>query len=106
MYVKDVCAVVLWFLDHPDANGIYNVGTGQARTFNDLAAAIFRALDKSPDIVYIPTPENIRNAYQYHTQADLTRLRGVGCDVPFTSLEDAVQDYVGTYLQNEANPYL
>ena len=105
VYVKDVCAVVLWFLDHHEANGIYNVGTGQARTFNDLAAAIFRALDKPVDITYIPTPENIRAAYQYHTQADLTRLRETGCDVPFLSLEDAIQDYVGTYLQNETNPY-
>ncbi len=106
VYVKDVCAVVLWFLDHPDANGIYNVGTGRARTFNDLARAIFRALDRAPQIAYIPTPENIRAAYQYHTEADLSRLRGVGCDVPFTSLEEAVSDYVGNYLQNEANPYL
>jgi len=106
VYVKDVCAVVLWFLDHAGANGIYNVGTGKARTFNDLARAIFRALGKTPQIVYIPTPENIRAAYQYHTEADLTRLRGAGCDVPFTSLEEAVQDYVGNYLQNETNPYL
>jgi ADP-L-glycero-D-manno-heptose 6-epimerase len=106
VYVKDVYAIVLWFLDHPDANGIFNVGTGQARTFNDLAAAIFRALDKPADMTYIPTPENIRAAYQYHTQADLTRLRQIGCDLPFTSLEDAIQDYVQTYLQNEANPYL
>ena len=106
VYVKDVCAVVLWFLDHPEANGIYNVGTGKARTFNDLARAIFRALDQMPEMVYIPTPENIRAAYQYHTEADLTRLRAVGCDVPFTSLEEAVSDYVGSYLQNEANPYL
>ncbi|MGI4789904.1 MAG: ADP-glyceromanno-heptose 6-epimerase [Janthinobacterium lividum] len=106
VYVKDVCAVVLWFLDHPNANGIYNVGTGQARTFNDLAAAIFRTLGKPSDITYIPTPENIRASYQYHTQADLTRLRQVGCDLPFMSLEDAIQDYVGTYLQNETNPYL
>ncbi len=106
VYVKDVCAVVLWFLDHPDANGLYNVGTGGARTFNDLARAIFRALSKPPEIAYIPTPENIRAAYQYHTEADLTRLRGAGCDVPFTSLEEAVNDYVGNYLQNETNPYL
>jgi len=105
VYVKDVCAVVLWFLDHPDTNGIFNVGTGQARTFNDLARAIFRALGKPPEIVYIPTPENIRAAYQYHTEADLTRLRGAGCDVPFTPLEAAVSDYVGEYLQND-NPYL
>jgi ADP-L-glycero-D-manno-heptose 6-epimerase len=106
VYVKDVCAVVLWFLDHPEANGIYNVGAGQARTFKDLAKAIFQALGKSPEISFIPTPENIRNAYQYHTQADLTRLRAIGCDVPFTTLEDAVSDYVGEYLQNETNPYL
>jgi len=106
VYVKDVCAVVLWFLDHPDANGIYNVGTGKARTFNDLAAAIFQALDTTPDVVYVPTPENIRSAYQYHTQADLTRLRARGCNVPFLSLEAAVSDYIRGYLQNEANPYL
>jgi len=106
VYVKDVCAVVLWFLDHPDANGIFNVGTGQARTFKDLALAIFRALGKPIDTTYIPTPENIRASYQYHTQADLTRLRSIGCDVPFLSLEDAIDDYVGTYLQNETNPYL
>lgn len=106
VYVKDVCAVVLWFLDHPESNGIYNVGTGRARTFNDLARAIFRALGKAPEIAYIPTPENIRAAYQYHTEADLTRLRGAGCDLPFTPLEDAVSDYIGKYLENEANPYL
>ena len=106
VYVKDVCAVVLWFLDHPEANGIYNVGTGKARTFNDLARAIFRALGKTPEIAYIPTPENIRAGYQYHTEADLTRLRDAGCDVPFLSLEEAVSDYVENYLQNETDPYL
>ena len=106
VYVKDVCAVVLWFLDHPAVGGIYNVGTGRARTFNDLARAIFAALGKPPDITYIPTPENIRAAYQYHTEADLTRLRAAGCDVPFTSLEDSLADYVQRYLQNETNPYL
>ena len=106
VYVKDVCAVVLWFLDRPEVGGIYNVGTGRARTFNDLAAAIFRALDKTPEVTYIPTPEKIRASYQYHTEADLTRLRAAGCDVPFTPLEEAISDYVGNYLQNETNPYL
>ncbi len=106
IYVKDICAVVLWFLDHPEANGICNVGTGQARTFNDLAAAIFQALGKTPDVEFVPTPENIRNAYQYHTQADLTHLRALGCDLPFHTLEAAVTDYVQEYLQNEDNPYL
>jgi ADP-L-glycero-D-manno-heptose 6-epimerase len=106
VYVRDVCAAVLWFLDHPQVGGLYNVGAGRARTFNDLAGAIFRALGKPADIVYVPTPENIRDAYQYHTEADLSRLRAAGCDTPFTSLEDAVADYVGNYLQNDANPYL
>ena len=68
VYVKDVCDIVLWFLDHPEVGGIYNVGTGQARTFNDLAAAIFQALGRTPNISYVPTPENIRGAYQYFTE--------------------------------------
>ena len=106
VYVKDVCDVVLWFLDHPETNGIFNVGTGQARTFNDLAAAIFSALGRPPHIEYIPTPETIRSSYQYFTEADLGKLRAVGYDRPMTSLEDAIQDYITGYLQNERNPYL
>ena len=106
IYVKDVCDIVLWFLDHPEVGGIYNVGTGRARSFNDLAAAIFAALGHSPDIAYVPTPENIRHSYQYFTEADLTKLRAVGFDRPLSSLEDAVQDYVTNYLRNEGNPYL
>ena len=78
MYVKEGCAAVLWFLDHPEAQGLYNVGAGRARTFNDLASAIFAALGQPADVQYVPTPENIRAAYQYHTEADLTRLRSVG----------------------------
>lgn len=104
--VKDVCDVVLWFLDHPTVNGIYNLGTGQARTYNDLAAAIFQALDRPREIEYVPTPESIRASYQYFTQADLAKLRDAGYDRPFTSLEDAVRDYITVYLQNESNPYL
>ena len=106
VYVKDVCDIVLWFLDHPEAGGIYNVGTGRARTFNDLAAAIFKALGQPPNTTYVPTPENIRNSYQYFTEADLSHLRAAGYDTPLTSLEDAVQDYVTRYLRNESNPYL
>lgn len=104
--VKDICALVLWFLDNPNANGIFNAGTGQARTFNDLAAAIFAALGKPPKIEYVPTPETIRDSYQYFTEADLTKLRAIGYTRPFTPLEDAVNDYVGHYLSNAANPYL
>jgi ADP-L-glycero-D-manno-heptose 6-epimerase len=106
VYVKDLCDVVLWFLDHSEANGIFNLGTGQARTYNDVASAIFLALDKPRAVSYIPTPESIRDAYQYFTEADLTKLRAAGYDRPFTSLEDAVGDYVKTYLENSANPYL
>ncbi len=98
VYAKDVVNVILWFLDNPGHGGIYNLGTGKARTFNDLAAAIFAALGKTPEISYVPTPENIRNAYQYFTEADLTKLRAAGCDVKFNSLEDSVKDYVQGYL--------
>ncbi len=105
VYVKDVCDMVLWFLDHPDASGIFNCGTGHARTFNDLARAIFSALKLPAEIDYIPTPESIRASYQYFTQADLTKLRSIGYARPFTPLEDAISDYVGRYLLNDANPY-
>lgn len=105
VYVKDVCDMVLWFLDHPDANGIFNCGTGQARTFNALAAAIFAALGKEPAIDYVPTPESIRASYQYFTQADLAKVRRAGYTRPFTSLEDAIEDYVGNYLTHATNPY-
>jgi ADP-L-glycero-D-manno-heptose 6-epimerase len=106
VYVKDVCDMVLWFLDHPEANGIYNIGAGRARTFNDLAQAIFSALGREPKINYIPTPEAIRASYQYFTEADLTQLRAAGYTQPMTALEDAVQDYVTGYLLKESNPYL
>jgi ADP-L-glycero-D-manno-heptose 6-epimerase len=104
VYVKDVVAVILWFLENPGHPGIYNLGTGRARTFNDLAASIFKALDRPISIDFVPTPENIRNAYQYFTQADLTRLRAAGCPVAFGSLEDSVADYVQGYLV-KSNPY-
>ena len=106
VYVKDLCDVTLWFLEHPEANGIYNLGTGQARSFNDLAAAVFGALGQPRDVAYVPTPESIRASYQYFTEADLSKLRAVGYAKPFTSLEDAVNDYVRGYLMNDANPYL
>lgn len=105
VYVKDVCDMVLWFLDHPDASGIFNCGTGHARTFNALAHAIFSALNLPAEIDYIPTPESIRASYQYFTQADLTKLRSIGYTRPFTPLEDAISDYVSCYLLNDANPY-
>lgn len=105
IYVDDVARTVLWFLYHPEINGIFNLGTGAARTFNDLAMALFLALEQKPEIDYIPTPESIRDSYQYFTEADIGKLRDVGCDVPFHNLEDGVEDYVRNYLSKE-NPYL
>jgi ADP-L-glycero-D-manno-heptose 6-epimerase len=104
IYVKDVCSVILWFLDHKDANGIFNLGTGNARTFNDLAGAIFGALSLAPNIKFVPTPEQYRKSYQYFTEADLTKLRAAGCDYKFADLEDSVADYIKRYLQQD-NPY-
>lgn len=103
--VKD-CAEVVWqLLEKQDAGGLFNIGTGQARTFNDLAKAVFKALKKSVKIDYIPMPETLRGKYQYFTQADVTKLKESGCNVEFTSLEDAVHDYVVNYLA-AADPYL
>jgi len=105
VYIKDVCKVIIWFLQNPAKNGIYNLGTGKARTFKDLAKATFAALNIPENITFVPTPENIRNSYQYFTEADMSKLRDAGYTEEFYSLEDAVADYVHTYLQNEANPY-
>lgn len=105
IYVDDVARVVLWFLYHPEVNGIFNLGTGKARTYNDLANALFMAVERKPQIEFIPTPESIRNSYQYFTEADMSKLKSVGCDVPFHSLEDGVEDYVRNYL-GKNNTYL
>ena len=86
-------------------NGIYNVGTGRARTWNDLALAVFSAMDISPRIEYIDMPEMLRDRYQYFTEAEMDRLAGTGCPVAMTDLESAVADYVKNYLQ-AADPYL
>jgi ADP-L-glycero-D-manno-heptose 6-epimerase len=105
VYVKDVVRVITWFLDHPETNGIFNLGTGTARSFNDLASAIFAAMDLPRNVEYIPTPEKLRNAYQYFTEADLTKLRKVGCDIDFTPLEEAVADYIQSYI-SQSNSYV
>lgn len=100
IYIKDVVNVVLFFMDHPDQNGIFNVGTGQARSWNDLAKALFAAVGKSPVIEYVDMPAHLRPRYQYFTQAQMSKLRHAGYAQAFTSLEDAVRDYV-TYLAGE-----
>jgi ADP-L-glycero-D-manno-heptose 6-epimerase len=98
VYVKDVMDVIWFLYKRKPASGIYNLGSGQARSFNDLAKATFSALDLKPKIEYIDTPADIRDKYQYYTQADMSKLRAVGYNKEFTSLEDGVTDYVQNYL--------
>jgi ADP-L-glycero-D-manno-heptose 6-epimerase len=98
LYVKDAVGMTLHLAANPAANGIFNIGSGEARTWNDLAHAVFSALGREPRIEYIDMPESIRDKYQYFTQADIGKLRAAGYDLPITSLEDAVQDYVVNYL--------
>lgn len=99
IYVKDVVEIMYWFFLNPGKSGIYNLGTGLARSWNDLARALFAAVGKEPKIEYIDMPEALREKYQYFTQADMTKLRKAGCDYGFSSLEDAVKDYAN-YLKN------
>lgn len=95
VYVDDACAVNLWFLEHPEVSGVFNVGTGRAQTFNDVANAAIAWHGKGR-IRYIPFPEVLKNAYQSYTQADLTRLRDAGCDVEFRGVERGVKNYLDT----------
>ena len=98
VYVRDCVDVMLWLLDHSDVNGLFNLGTGQARSFEDLARAIFAAIGRPADVSYIDTPVAIRSNYQYFTEASMERLRNAGYTRPFTSLADGVREYVGRYL--------
>ncbi len=102
VYVKDVASVCTWLMHHRKAgsNGLYNLGSGKARTFLDLARATFAAMGQTEDITFIDTPEDIRDTYQYFTEADLSKLRSIGYDQPFHTLEDAVHDYVTNYLMS------
>ncbi|OGC15218.1 ADP-glyceromanno-heptose 6-epimerase [candidate division WOR-1 bacterium RIFOXYC2_FULL_37_10] len=99
IYIKDVVELMYYFYSKTTVKGIYNVGTGKARTWNDLAKAIFSALGISPDIEYIEMPEAIKDKYQYFTQADTSKLRSSNINIAFTSLENSVADYVGNYLE-------
>jgi ADP-L-glycero-D-manno-heptose 6-epimerase len=98
IYVRDAVNVTLHFLEHRNAGGLFNCGTGKARTWKDLATATFSAMRKTPKIKFIEMPETLRPKYQYFTQADVTKLRRAGCVTPFTSLEDGIRDYVESYL--------
>lgn len=104
IFVDDCVDVVLWLLDNPQVNGLFNLGTGVDRSFAALARAIFTALDREPEIAFIDMPEEIRDRYQYFTRAHMERLRAAGYDRAFTSLEDGVGSYAKDYLLT-ADPY-
>ena len=101
VYVNDVLKVTNWLMDHQPTSGLYNLGTGKAETFNELASGIFEALDLMPHIEYIDTPMDIRDKYQYYTQANMTKLIDSGYNDSFTSLRDGIKDYVSNYLLKE-----
>jgi ADP-L-glycero-D-manno-heptose 6-epimerase len=98
IYVDDAVAVVRWLLETPSVSGIFNVGTGKARSFRDLMTAVFTALGKQPNIEYVDMPEAIRDTYQYFTQAEMRNLRRAGFTADFVSLEEGVKRYVRQYL--------
>ncbi len=98
IYVKDAAKMTLFFFDHPEINGIFNVGTGNPRTWNDLANAIFKAMGVDPHIEYIDMPSTLKDKYQYFTQADTSKIVAAGYNTPVTSMEDAVKEYVTRYL--------
>lgn len=105
VYVKDCVNVMWWLLQHPAVNGVFNLGTGKARTWNALIGAVFAAMGRKPDIDYIEMPQGLRNQYQYFTEAKMDKLKAAGVPAVFSSLEDSVRDYVVNYLQ-EQDPYL
>ncbi|MBB4286919.1 ADP-glyceromanno-heptose 6-epimerase [Roseospira goensis] len=105
VWVDDVVDVVLWLLDTPKVSGLFNLGTGEARSFLDLATAVYRALGREPAIAWRDTPAAIRDKYQYFTQAEMGRLRAAGYTRPFTPLEEGVRRYVQDVLEHDADPF-
>jgi ADP-L-glycero-D-manno-heptose 6-epimerase len=105
IYVKDLVAVIDWMMHQmlsnewvASKNGLYNLGTGKARSFYDLAANTFIAQGLEPNIEFVEMPEDIKDKYQYFTEANMNKLRAAGYDKPFSTLEEGVQDYVANYL--------
>ncbi|HZP76243.1 MAG TPA: ADP-glyceromanno-heptose 6-epimerase [Pseudolabrys sp.] len=101
IYVDDAVSVVRWLLDTPKVSGIFNVGTGEARSFRDMISAMFTALGRTPKIEYIGMPEAIRDSYQYFTQSEVENLRRAGYNTGFTPLEEAVRRYVTQFLDRD-----
>lgn len=105
VWVGDCVDVMLWLLDHPKINGLFNMGTGRARSFADMAGAVYKALGKEPMLTFRDMPEELRGKYQYFTQADMSKLRAAGYTAPFTSVEDGIAKYVRDHLVSP-DPYL
>lgn len=101
IYVKDVVDVIWNFYKNDDVNGIYNLGSGNARSWNDLANAVFEAMGKKPDIEFVDMPEHLKNQYQNYTQADIENLKKTNCSVEFRSLENSVKDYIQNFLMKD-----
>jgi ADP-L-glycero-D-manno-heptose 6-epimerase len=104
IWVEDCVDVILWLLDNPQVSGLFNLGTGTARPFRDLATAVYTALGKAPNLRYVDTPVAIRDKYQYFTEARMERLRTAGYHKPFTPLEEGIRRYVQDFLA-QADPY-
>jgi ADP-L-glycero-D-manno-heptose 6-epimerase len=98
VYVKDVVNVCLFLMEHRKNSGIYNLGSGKARTFLDLTRNTFKAMGVKEEIEFIDTPADIRDKYQYFTEADMSKLKSIGYSIPFHTLEEGVEDYVKNYL--------
>lgn len=101
VYVKDICSVIWWLLENELVSGLFNVGTGRAQSFAELAEATFHALGLEPNIEYIEMPEKLRNKYQYYTKAEMGELRAAGYDKPFMDLEAGARDYVQNHLDKD-----
>lgn len=105
VYVKDICSVILWLLENDSVSGLFNVGTGRAQSFKELAEATFHALGIIPNIRYIEMPAHLKNKYQYYTKAEMGKLREAGYDKPFMDLEAGARDYVQKHLANGYENY-
>ena len=105
VYVKDVCDAIFWLLSHEKINGLFNVGTGRAQSFRELAEATFHALGMKANIEYIDMPEHLKNKYQYYTQAEISQLREAGYTRKFMDLEEGAEDYVLKYLNKDYAVY-
>jgi ADP-L-glycero-D-manno-heptose 6-epimerase len=105
VYVKDCAEIIWWLLENKEVNGLFNIGTGRARSWNDLARCVFRAMDRPENIEYVDMPKELAAGYQYFTEASMKRLAEAGYARPMTPLEDGVSDYVRSYLLGP-DPYL